>query len=54
MKFFIIENNIWKETKFTRDKYEWHWIELFDDNLKLKGMGMYPTKENTINLNYEL
>ena len=45
MKFFIIENNTWKETKLTKDKYNWHWIELFDDNLKPKGMGLYPAKQ---------
>lgn len=41
IKYYIIENSNWVETKLTAEKLSWHWLHLYDDNLKVKGIGMY-------------
>lgn len=40
-KFYIIYNNNWIETELTPDKLSYRWINLYDDNLKIYGIGMY-------------
>ena len=51
--FYTIKNNVWTKTKLN-DKYlSWHWILLYNDDLTEKGIGMYPTKVDTMKLKYD-
>tara|TARA_R110000868_G_scaffold387575_1_gene656167 strand:- start:60 stop:224 length:165 start_codon:yes stop_codon:yes gene_type:complete len=45
-KYYEIQNNAWVQSELSANKLNWHWIKLYDDNLNVFGIGMYP--KNTI------
>jgi len=47
-KFFTIQNGQWKEANINSVNVAWHWINLYDDDLTIKGIGMYE-RSNTKN-----
>ena len=47
-KFFTIQNGQWKEANINSVNISWHWINLYDDDLTIKGIGMYE-RSNTKN-----
>ena len=51
--FYTIKNNVWTKTKPNDEHLSWHWILLYNDDLTEKGIGMYPTKVDTMKLKYD-
>tara|TARA_R110002124_G_scaffold224973_1_gene390284 strand:+ start:1043 stop:1279 length:237 start_codon:yes stop_codon:yes gene_type:complete len=40
--YYTIEKNTWVKTILSPEKLSWRWIRLYDEELKFKGIGMYP------------
>ncbi len=45
--FYTIQDGKWKQTDINIANLSWHWITLYNDDLSIKGIGMYER----INLN---
>tara|TARA_R110000782_G_C14530806_1_gene382393 strand:+ start:358 stop:531 length:174 start_codon:yes stop_codon:yes gene_type:complete len=43
--YYTIENNTWIKTILSPEKLSWRWIRLYDEELKFKGIGMYPKND---------
>lgn len=40
--YYTLNNGQWVESKLNDVNIGWRWIKLYDDNLNLIGIGMYP------------
>ena len=47
--FFTIQNGLWKQTELNVTNLQWHWITLYNDDLTVKGIGMYERLNLTLN-----
>jgi hypothetical protein len=39
--FYTIQEGKWKQTDINTINLSWHWITLYNDDLTIKGIGMY-------------
>ena len=40
--YYILHNGRWVESELNDVTVGWRWINLYDNNLNFKGIGMYP------------